>query len=348
MGAMRETQVADAPRTVPNSSQMVRLRSAEIKQAARELGFHKVGIVPATALTEEGARLREWLARNFHGQMGYLARDPEQRSDPRRLLPSAKSVICVALNYYRPEEHTDSAATGKISRYAWGDDYHDVLRDKLKALLAWIGERAPEIEGKICVDSSPMMDKVWAARAGLGWIGKHTNLITREYGSWVFLGELLLSVELDYDSYVEADHCGTCTACIEACPTQAIVEPYVLDATRCISYGTIELRGEELPEPIHSHLEGWVFGCDICQDACPWSRFSTPTEEPRFEPRPVVMALSLQEVIDLSQEEFSARFQGSAIKRAKLAGLRRNAKAAAEKVENGSRPNDWSAPQPED
>ncbi len=307
------------------------LQSGEIKQVARELGFNKVGIVPATALTEEGQRLRQWLARNFHGQMQYMARDPEQRLDPRRLLPSAKSVVCTALNYYRPEQHTEAPGIGKISRYAWGDDYHEVLRDKLKSLLAWIQERVPEVEGKVCVDSSPMMDKAWAVRAGLGWIGKHTNLITCEYSSWVFLGELLLSIELDYDSYIEADHCGTCTACIEACPTQAIVEPYVLDARRCISYGTIELRDEQLPEPIRSHLEGWVFGCDICQEVCPWSSFSTPAEEARFEPRPGITTPRLQELLSLSQEEFSIRFRHSAIKRAKLQGLRRNAKAAAER-----------------
>jgi len=309
---------------------MTLLRSDEIKQTARELGFEKVGIVPAGALTEEGERLREWLAHHFHGQMSYMAREPEQRADPRLLLPSAKSVVCVALNYYRPELHSESSATGKISRYAWGDDYHDVLRDNLRALLGWIKDRVPDVEGKICVDSSPMMDKVWAARAGLGWIGKHTNLITREYSSWVFLGELLLSIELDYESQIESDHCGTCTACIEACPTQAIIEPYLLDATRCISYGTIELRSEELPEPIRSNLEGWVFGCDICQDVCPWSRFSEPTEEARFATRPGITTPSLQELTNLSQEEFSTRFRRSAIKRAKLAGLQRNAEAVAE------------------
>jgi epoxyqueuosine reductase len=305
------------------------LSSATIKDQARALGFDKVGVVPATVLTEEGAKLREWLARGFHGQMAYMARNPEQRSDPRLLLPSAKSVVCVALNYFRPDRHVDDPDVGKISRYAWGDDYHDVLRDKLKALLAWIQERAPEVEGKVCVDTSPMMDKAWAARAGLGWIGKHTNLITKEFGSWVFLGELLLSIELDYDSLIEPDHCGKCLACIEACPTGAIIAPYQLDATRCISYGTIELREAELPEPIRSNLENWVFGCDICQDVCPWSRFSKQTEEERFAPRPGLVEPKLEELIEMSQEEFSTRFRKSAIKRAKLAGLQRNAKAAA-------------------
>jgi epoxyqueuosine reductase len=306
----------------------VTLRSEEIKQWSREIGFDKVGIVPVAPLTEEGRSLREWLDRGFHGEMSYMARDPSQRTDPRLLMPSAKSVVCVALNYYRPEERADSPEIGKISRYAWGDDYHDVLRDKLKTLLSLILERAPDVEGRICVDTSPMMDKAWAARAGLGWIGKHTNLITRELGSWVFLGELLLSIELEYDTYIEPDRCGKCSACIDACPTQAIIAPYQLDATRCISYGTIESRAPELPEPVKSGLNNWVFGCDICQDVCPWSRFSRETEEERFEPRPGLIAPNLQELAGMTQDEFSSRFRKSAIKRAKLSGLQRNARAA--------------------
>jgi epoxyqueuosine reductase len=306
---------------------MAKTFTEEIKLEARRLGFDKVGVAPANALTEEGEQLNEWLARGFHGQMSYMARDPQRRADPRLLLPSAKSVVSVALNYFRREKHKDAPEVGKISRYAWGDDYHDVLRDKLKSLLEWIRNRAPGVEGKICVDSAPMMDKAWAARAGLGWIGKHTNLITKEFGSWVFLGELLISIELDYDSLVEPDHCGKCRACIDACPTQAIVAPYQLDATRCISYGTIELREAELPEPIRSNLEGWVFGCDICQDVCPWSRFSKETGENRFEPREGVVEPNLREMIEMSQDDFSTRFRKSAIKRAKLAGLKRNALA---------------------
>jgi epoxyqueuosine reductase len=307
------------------------LQSEDIKQKAAELGFHKAGIAPAAALGEAGANLREWLARGFHGQMNYMARDPAQRADPRLLLPSAKSVVSVALNYFNPGEYAGDPQTGKISRYAWGDDYHDVLRDKLGALLDWIRAQAPDgkpIEGKICVDTAPMMDKAWAVRAGLGWIGKHTNLITKEYGSWVFLGQLLLSIELDADAPFALDHCGACTACLDACPTAAIIAPYQLDATRCISYGTIELREPELPEPIQSNLEGWVFGCDICQDVCPWSRFSKPTDEARFTPREGIIEPNLRELVDMSQEEFSTRFRKSAIKRTKLSGLRRNAWAA--------------------
>ncbi len=300
------------------------LQTAQIKRKAHELGFDKVGIVPATALTEEGRELREWLANNFHGEMHYLARDPDKRSDPRLLLPSAKSVICVALNYFRPEQQPES---GKVTRYAWGDDYHDVLQEKLKALRTWMLEQLPDIETKICVDTAPMMDKAWAVRAGIGWLGKHTNVITREFGSWIFLGEMLVSAELEYDSYIEKDHCGTCTACLDACPTQAIIEPYKLDATRCISYGTIELRSEELPAVIRENLAGWVYGCDICQDVCPWNRFAKLTQEERFSPRPGITELNLEEIGEMSQEEFSTRFRGSAIKRTKVSGLRRNAQA---------------------
>jgi epoxyqueuosine reductase len=308
---------------------MDRLTSAEIKKQAGILGFDKTGIVAAAALTDEGAQLKEWLSRGFHGSMSYMARDPEKRIDPRLLMPSAKSVVSVALNYYRPERHSDDPGIGKISRYAWGDDYHDVLREKLEALLAWIRERVDEVEGRICVDSSPAMDKAWAQRAGLGWIGKHTNLITQEFGSWVFLGELLLSIELEYDSYISPDHCGSCTACIEACPTAAIVAPYQLDANRCISYGTIELRDSKLPQLISENLENWVFGCDICQDVCPWTRFSKETQESAFEPRAGIVTPALDDVAAMTQEEFVERFRGNPVKRAKLAGLKRNALAAA-------------------
>ena len=304
------------------------ISAEEIKAMAKSLGFDKVGIVPAEALTDEARDLREWLGLGFHGKMEYMARDPEQRADPRLLLPSARSVVCVALNYYRPERHSDDPSIGKISRYAWGDDYHEVLRDKLKSLLAWIRESEPEAEGRICVDSAPMMDKAWAVRAGFGWIGKHTNLITKEMGSWVFLGELLLSIELEYDSTIEPDHCGKCTACIDACPTGAIVGPYRLDATHCISYATIELRDESLPETVASHLDNWIFGCDICQDVCPWSRFSKQTAEERFTPRPQLITPDLNWLAGMTQEEFSATFRKSAIKRTKLSGMRRNALTA--------------------
>ncbi|NDD64481.1 MAG: tRNA epoxyqueuosine(34) reductase QueG [Acidobacteria bacterium] len=307
---------------------MTGISSSFIKDEARALGFDPVGIVPAASLTAEGELLRKWLELGRHGEMDYLARHAELRVDPAKLLPGVRSVVCVALNYYQPDPHSDDPEIGKISRYAWGDDYHDVLREKLTRLLARIREQAPEVEGRVCVDTAPIMDKAWAVRAGIGWLGKHTNVITRQYGSWVFLGELLLSIKLEYDNLIEPDHCGKCTACLDACPTGALVAPYQLDATRCISYGTIELRDETLPAPIADNLHNWVFGCDICQDVCPWSRFSKPTGEESFVPRTGITNPPLRELANLSQDEFTFRFRKSAVKRAKVAGLRRNARAA--------------------
>jgi epoxyqueuosine reductase len=259
--------------------------------------------------------------------MRWMERDPRQRTDPRLVLPTARSVVVVALNYYTPHQHTEETATGKISRYAWGDDYHEVVGGKLKSLLAWIKEQWPEAEGKPCVDIQPMMDKAWAVRAGLGWIGKHSNLITREYGSWVFLGELLLNLELEYDAVQMEDHCGSCTLCLEACPTDAIREPYVVDSNRCISYATIELRAPSIPDSVAANLEGWLYGCDICQDVCPWNRFEQPTTEARFEPRLGNVNASLSDILELSPETYNERFRLSAIKRAKLSGLQRNARS---------------------
>ena len=300
--------------------------SRRIKERARAEGFDKVGIVRAGVLEDERQRLEEWLRRAYHGEMRWMARDPQQRTDPRLFFPSARSMVVVALNYYTPHEHRNDSAMGKISRYSWGDDYHDVVGGKLKSLLAWIKEQWPEAEGKVCVDIQPMMDKAWAARAGLGWIGKHSNLITREYGSWVFLGELLLNLELEYDTEEVEDHCGSCTLCIDACPTDAIVEPYVVDSTRCISYATIELRAPLIPEDISQNMEGWLYGCDICQDVCPWNRFEQPTNESRFEPREGNVNASLSDILELTPEAYSERFSRSAIKRAKLTGLQRNAR----------------------
>jgi epoxyqueuosine reductase len=303
----------------------------EVKRRALELGFQKVGVVRAEALTEERARLEEWLARGLHAEMEWMARGVGRRTDPRELLPGARSVVVVALNYFTPHEHSNDPGTGKISRYAWGDDYHDVLGERLKALLAFVRELAPEAQGKVCVDAQPAMDKAWAARAGLGWIGKHTNLITRDYGSWVFLGELLFDIELEYDEAREEDHCGTCTLCVEACPTGAIIEPYVLDSARCISYATIELRAPELPDEVAGGLEGWLYGCDICQDVCPWNRFEQPTGETRFEPRPGSVNAPLEEIAALTHDAYVERFRRSPVKRAKLAGLRRNARTLLER-----------------
>ncbi len=301
--------------------------SAQIKARALAAGFHKVGIVPAAPLAAERPQLEEWLRRGYHGTMAWLARDPVQRTDPRLVMPSARSIVVVTLNYYTPHEHAQDASAGKVSRYAWGDDYHEVVGEKLKLLLAWIKEQWPAAEGKTCVDIQPLMDKAWAVRAGLGWIGKHTNLITQDYGSWVFIGELLLNLELEYDTARVADHCGACTACLDACPTEAITEPYVVDANRCISYATIESRAPELPTTVADNLAGWLYGCDICQDVCPWNRFQQPTDETRFEPRPDNVSADLASVLALTPETYATRFRRSAIKRAKLTGLQRNARA---------------------
>jgi epoxyqueuosine reductase len=304
--------------------------SALVKELARAEGFDKVGIVSAAPLEEERVRLEEWLRRGYHGEMSWMARDTAQRTDPRLVFPPARSVVVCALNYFTPHTHASDAASGKVSRYAWGDDYHDVVGGKLKNLLARIKEHVAEADGKACVDIQPLMDKAWAARAGLGWIGKHTNLITRELGSWVFIGELLLNLELDYDTETVEDHCGTCTLCLEACPTQAITEPYVVDSNRCISYATIELRAPELPAEVAAHLEGWLYGCDICQEVCPWNRFEQPTDETGFEPRDGNVSTALTDILSLTPETYAARFRRSAIKRAKLMGLQRNARALLE------------------
>jgi epoxyqueuosine reductase len=299
----------------------------DIKARALLEGFNKVGIAGAQSLVDEGRRLKEWLARGYHGEMGWMARDVEKRISPIEIFPQARSVVVVALNYFTPHQHQQSSHTGKVSRYAWGDDYHDVVKEKLLSLLAWIREQEPDAAGKVCVDIQPVMDKAWAVRAGLGWLGKHSNVITPEHGSWVFIGELLLNLELDHDTERVEDHCGTCTLCIDACPTAAITEPYVVDSNKCISYGTIELRAPELPDEIGNKLSGWLYGCDICQDVCPWNRFEEPTTETRFAPREGNVNADLDDILELTPETYAARYRGSAMKRAKLAGLQRNARA---------------------
>jgi epoxyqueuosine reductase len=299
----------------------------QIKRKALEIGFHKVGIVRAEPLFEEGDQLKEWLARNYHGEMRWMEREPEKRRDPKLIFPEAKSIVVVALNYFTPHEHEENELKGKVSRYAWGDDYHDVLKEKLRELFAFIKSINEAADGKICVDTAPVMDKAWAVRAGLGWLGKHSNVITKEYGSWVFIGEILLNLELDYESEIINDHCGTCTMCLDACPTSAIVAPYIVDSNRCLSYATIELRSPDLPADITENLNGWLYGCDICQDVCPWNRFEKPTEEARFEPRPGNVSADLNEILALAPEKYAERFRRSAMKRTKLGGLQRNARA---------------------
>lgn len=220
----------------------------KIKQKAHEIGFHKIGIARAEVLKDEGENLKKWLANDFHGEMKWMEREPEKRANPNLIFEDAKSIVVVALNYFTPHEHEENSSKGKVSRYAWGDDYHDVVKEKLRELLSFIKTLDTSAEGKICVDTVPLMDKAWAVRAGLGWIGKHSNLITKEFGSWVFIGEILLNLELEYDTETVENHCGTCTACLDACPTNAIVAPFVVDSRACLSYSTIELRSPEFSD----------------------------------------------------------------------------------------------------
>ncbi|HTY36667.1 MAG TPA: tRNA epoxyqueuosine(34) reductase QueG [Bacteroidota bacterium] len=299
-----------------------------IKEKALELGFSNVGVARAEPLGEEARGLQEWLARGYQGTMDWMQRDPNKRSDPSLVLPNAKSVISVAMNYYAPERHSQSPDAAKISRYAWGDDYHILVTARIQQLVGCIKSELPDAAAKFYVDTGPVLDKAWAVRAGLGWLGKHTNVITKEYGSWVFLGEIILDATLEYDEPM-ADCCGTCTACIDACPTGAIVEPYVLDATKCISYLTIEHKGP-IPDDLKPAMNNWAYGCDICQDVCPWNRFQQPTTERAFFPRGENVAPPLDELEQMTQEEFTRRFTKSPVKRTKREGLVRNAKAIKE------------------
>ena len=301
----------------------------QIRAEAIGLGFSKVGFARAGELKSEGTHLREWLNRGFHASMSWMERNAEKRIDPRNVLPNARSVVAVALNYYADVQHPTDAATGKISRYAWGDDYHLLMSGRLLQLLERIKTIAPGVHAKIYVDTGPVMEKVWASRAGIGWQGKHTNLITKEYGSWVFLGEVLLDVELEYEEPI-GDWCGTCTACIDACPTAAITEPYVVDSNKCISYLTIEHRGEIAGE-LADNFQNWVYGCDICQDVCPWNRFQQPTQEQGFLPRAGNIAPGLEKIETITREEFELQFRRSPVKRTKREGLIRNAKALTAK-----------------
>lgn len=298
-----------------------------MKAIARAEGFDAVGIAAAARLDEEALHLEEWLERGYHGSMSWLARNTDRRIDVRQILPSARSVIVVARNYYTPHEHAQASDVAKISRYAWGRDYHKVLPKKLRAIEERLREIDPAVESRSYVDTGPVLEKQWAVRAGLGWMGKHTNVITRELGSWVFLGVIITSLELDADEPI-ADFCGDCTRCIDACPTDAIVEPYVVDGSRCISYITIEQKPKlEITGDLAEQLENWVYGCDICQEVCPWNRFETPTDETSFEPRERSLELRAADLVEMTDDEFLERFAGTPVIRAKAEGMRRNARA---------------------
>ena len=297
--------------------------NALLKKKAAELGFSKIGVAAAEALDEEMKRLDAWLTHGYHASMSWMALDPAKRADPGRVLDGARSVISLAVNYYTPEEHPRHPETGKISRYAWGDDYHEIVSGRLDELQQWLLESYPGSKARRYVDTGPVMEKAWAQRAGIGWIGKHTNVITQDIGSWVFLGEILTTVEFETDTPA-TDHCGTCSLCIEACPTRAIIEPYVVDSGRCLSYLTIEHRGPIAGDVVND-FDNWIYGCDVCQDVCPWNeKFAEPSWDSRFAPRPGNLAPVLEEWSGMDQTEFSRRFKGSPVKRTKLAGLRRN------------------------
>ena len=293
-----------------------------IKTEAQRLGFLSCGVSKAEFLEEEAPRLEQWLKQGMHGQMGYMENHFDKRLDPRLLVPGARSVISLLLNYY-PEE-TQSEESYKLSKYAYGEDYHFVIKDKIKALLAFIREEIGEVDGRGFVDSAPVLDKAWAAKSGLGWIGKHSNLLSQKVGSFYFIAELIVDLPLVYDHPV-TDHCGSCTACIDACPTQAIVAPYQVDGSKCISYFTIELK-EELPGDMSGKFDDWMFGCDVCQDVCPWNRFSSPHKEPRFNPHPDLLSMTKQDWEEITEEVFKKVFKKSAVKRTKFAGLERNIK----------------------
>ncbi len=307
-------------------NQLPALSSSEVKQKALELGFHQVGIAAVDGPDAPSAtRLQEWLTLSYHADMEWM--ENPKRQDIRLLMPEARSLICVALNYYNSKERPKGEEYALISRYAWGRDYHKVMDKKLKALTTWLQGLDDGIQARYYADTAPVQDKVWAQRAGIGWIAKNSNVITREYGSWVFLGEVLTNLELESDR-PSTEHCGTCTRCIEACPTGAIASPFVVDATRCIAYHTIENRDAELPKTITPHMQGWVAGCDICQDVCPWNqRFAKETDVAEFEPYSGNIAPLLVELAEISNEEWDRRFPASALRRIKPEMLRRNARA---------------------
>lgn len=293
-----------------------------IKDEARRLGFSFIGFARAQRLDEEARRLEAWLNKGYHGEMHYMANHFDKRVDPRLLVDGAKTVISLMYNYYTPKTQTDKEAP-KISRYAYGEDYHFVLKGKLKSLLSFIRENVGEVNGRCFVDSAPVLERDWARRSGIGWTGKHTLLINPRAGSYFFLAELILDLELDNDQPIK-DYCGTCTRCIDACPTEAISpQGYLVDGSKCISYLTIELK-DELPREYQDKMDNWMFGCDVCQEVCPWNRFSKPHNEPAFEPQPRLLDMSKQEWEDITEEVFQALFRHSAVKRTKFAGLKRN------------------------
>ncbi|WP_111307685.1 tRNA epoxyqueuosine(34) reductase QueG [Confluentibacter sediminis] len=291
-----------------------------IKTEAKRLGFLSCGVSKAGFLEEEAPRLETWLNKNMNGQMQYMENHFDKRLDPTKLVEDSKSVISLLLNYYPSQEQIGNSY--KLSKYAYGADYHFVIKGKLKSLLSFIQEEIGQVHGRAFVDSAPVLDKAWAAKSGLGWIGKHSNLLTQQVGSFYFIAELIIDLELEYDS-ITTNHCGTCTACIDACPTHAITEPYVVDGSKCISYFTIELK-EKIPTEFKGKMDDWMFGCDVCQDVCPWNRFSKSHNEPLFDPNLELLSMTKKDWEDITEDVFKKVFKNSAVKRTKFSGLKRN------------------------
>ncbi|CAM3792412.1 tRNA epoxyqueuosine(34) reductase QueG [Flavobacterium cucumis] len=291
-----------------------------IKAESKRLGFLSCGISKAAFLEEEAPRLENWLNNNMNGQMSYMENHFDKRLNPTLLVDDAKSVISLLLNYYPSELQNDDSY--KISKYAYGQDYHHVIKEKLKELLHFIQNEIGEVSGRAFVDSAPVLDKAWAAKSGLGWVGKNSNLITQKVGSFYFIAELIIDLELEYDSPT-TDHCGSCTACLDACPTEAIVAPYVVDGSKCISYFTIELK-DNLPQEMKGKFDDWMFGCDVCQDVCPWNRFSKPHNEPLFQTNSEILNFSKSDWEEITVDTFQKVFKNSAVKRTKYEGLLRN------------------------
>lgn len=296
-------------------------RTRFVKSEAARLGFAFCGISQAEFLSDEAPRLEEWLRRGYQGKMQYLENHFDKRLDPTLLVPGAKSVISLLYNY-SPQQDLPSEGSFKIARYAYGEDYHFVIKEKLRDFLARIRDEIGEVNGRVFVDSAPVMERAWAKRSGLGWIGKNSLLLNRKMGSFFFLAELIIDLELEYDGPIK-DYCGSCTACMDACPTGAIPQPYVVDGSKCISYFTIELK-EEIPREMQGKFENWIFGCDICQEVCPWNRFAKPHREARFEPHPELEKMTRQDWVELTEEVFKKLFKKSAVKRTGFKGLQRN------------------------
>ena len=296
-----------------------------IKQIATQTGFDYCGIARAEPLNEDARRLETWLTKGYNGNMKYMENHFELRVNPQKLVPGAKSVITLLLNYY-PVVHNKNTNNPKISKYAWGNDYHEVIKAKLREFMRLIKERIGDINGRGFVDSAPVLERTWAQRSGLGWIGRNGNLINKQSGSFFFIATLIVDLALEYDDPLAKDFCGTCTKCIDACPTDAILKDKVVDGSKCISYYTIELKDMLIPENMKSKFDNWMFGCDVCQDVCPWNKFSTPTSEVEFTPIPEILDFTKQDWEEMTEESFKKIFRHSPLKRSKFGGIKRNLK----------------------